>query len=56
MVNVCIFYDRFLYFIAIWYGQGHLVILWPFGIFSPVLVYCIKKSGNLAFADLCLFT
>jgi hypothetical protein len=23
---------------------SHLVILWQFGIFSPVLVYCVKKN------------
>jgi hypothetical protein len=23
---------------------AHLVILWSFGIFSPVLVYCAKKN------------
>jgi hypothetical protein len=23
---------------------GHLVMLWQFGIFSPVLVYCVKKN------------
>jgi hypothetical protein len=27
---------------------GHLVILWQFGMFSPVLVYCVKKK-------ICLF-
>jgi hypothetical protein len=23
---------------------AHLVIFWQFGIFSPVLVYCVKKN------------
>jgi hypothetical protein len=23
---------------------GHLVISWSYGIFSPVLVYCVKKN------------
>jgi hypothetical protein len=23
---------------------GHLVILWQFDIFSPVLVYCVEKN------------
>jgi hypothetical protein len=39
-----------IYFMAIWYS------LWPFGLFSPVLV-CLtkKKSGNPAWATLWAF-
>jgi hypothetical protein len=45
MENVGIFYVQVEYITAIWY------ILWSFGkfvvilyIFSPVLVYCVKKN------------
>jgi hypothetical protein len=31
-------YGSLVYFVAIWY------ILWLFGIFSPVWVYCTKKN------------
>jgi hypothetical protein len=27
---------------AIWYSLCHFVILWLFGMFSPLLVYCVK--------------
>jgi hypothetical protein len=40
-----------VYFTAIWYilrpfgiFYGHLVMLWSFGIFFPVLVYCVKTN------------
>jgi hypothetical protein len=40
-----------VYFMPIWKIlclfcklYGHLEILWQFGIFSPVLVYCVKKN------------
>jgi hypothetical protein len=46
MENLGIFYDQLVYlfycywkyFMAIWY------ILWSFGIFFPVLVFCTKKN------------
>jgi hypothetical protein len=33
MVNVCIFYDHLVYFMAIWYYS------WPFGILCGLLLY-----------------
>jgi hypothetical protein len=40
-----------VYFMAVWnilrplgIYYGHLVMLWQFGIFFPVLVYCDKKN------------
>jgi hypothetical protein len=49
--DVGIFYGHFINFKAIWY------IFWPFGIFSPVLVYFSQfwvpgKSGNTENEDL----
>jgi hypothetical protein len=38
MENVGIFYCHLVQF------NGHLVILWSFGTFPPVLVYCTKKN------------
>jgi hypothetical protein len=38
MENLGIFYDHLVYFTAI----GN--VLWPFGIFSPVLLFCTKKN------------
>jgi hypothetical protein len=38
MEDVGIYYGQLVYFTAIWY------ILWPFGIFFPVLVCCPKKN------------
>jgi hypothetical protein len=38
MLHVGLFHGHLVYFTAIWY------ILWLFGIFSPVLVYCTKKN------------
>jgi hypothetical protein len=49
------FYDHLAYFVAIWY------ILWLFGIFFLVLVYCTKKNlatlaGAASAADpFCIF-
>jgi hypothetical protein len=48
-----------VYFMPIWNKSitafficyAHLVILWSFGLFFPVLVYCVKK--NLATLVLC---
>jgi hypothetical protein len=34
----------YIYFVVIWYILGHLVMLWKFGIFSLVLVHCVKKN------------
>jgi hypothetical protein len=45
MKNVGIIYAHMKY--ILWtFGTfyGHLVILWQFSIFSPILVYCVKKS------------
>jgi hypothetical protein len=44
MEKVGIFFGYFEYITAIWHIFGHLVIQWKFGIFSPVLVYCVKKN------------
>jgi hypothetical protein len=44
MEDLGVFYGLWVYFTAVWY------ILRPFGIFSPVWVYCTKK--NLATLDL----
>jgi hypothetical protein len=40
------------------YITGILYVLWPFGIFSPALVYCVKKNlatldGRLKKAEMC---
>jgi hypothetical protein len=42
---------KIVYNMAIWnllrplsIFYGHLEIKWSFGIFSPVLVYCVKKA------------
>jgi hypothetical protein len=45
----CYFRGSLVYFMTIWY------ILWPFGIFYPVLVCCVKKSGNLVSMRRCCF-
>jgi hypothetical protein len=42
MENVGIFYVHFVYFTAI--GNIILYILWSFGKFFPILVYCTKKN------------
>jgi hypothetical protein len=47
--DVGTFYDRWVYFTAIWY------ILLPFGVFNGTLVYVypfwyVKKFGNPAFS------
>jgi hypothetical protein len=58
MEDVCTFYGRLAYFMAVWlilwpfglfYGRlayfmaiGY--IFWTFGLFFPVLVYCTKKT------------
>jgi hypothetical protein len=44
MENAGIFYGRSEYFTVLWYIYGHLVMLWKFGIFSFVWVYCVKKN------------
>jgi hypothetical protein len=44
-------WKRFTHSMAIWnillpFGifYGNLVLKWQFGLFSPVLVYCVKKN------------
>jgi hypothetical protein len=50
MEKVDKFFDHLECIMAFWYiipRCGHLVIYWPFGIFSFVLVLlCHEKSGN----------
>jgi hypothetical protein len=48
MEYVGIFNSHLVYFIAIWYIYGHLVYLWPFGIFFAFWYICYinEKSGN----------
>jgi hypothetical protein len=50
MENAGVFFGHSGYFTIIWYFLVILVMLWQFGIFSLVLVYCVKK--NLATLEL----
>jgi hypothetical protein len=44
------FYGHLVHFVAIWY------ILWPFGMFSPVLVCCTKKNLATLIQSICVET
>jgi hypothetical protein len=44
MKNAGIVYGRWDYFTVIWDIYGHLVTLWSFGIYYPILVHCTKKN------------
>jgi hypothetical protein len=53
------FFGHLKHITAIWsilwpFGTvyGHLVIKWQFGIFSPVLVYCVWKNPATLFMTL----
>jgi hypothetical protein len=69
MGYVGIFKGCLVYLTAIWYFCGHLVFLWPFGIFVAIwyilllafgifflfwYVECTKKSGNTELTKLLL--
>jgi hypothetical protein len=53
MEIVGIFYGHLVYLINF---IDILYILWKFGIFFPVLVYCTKKPGNPAAETIFLFS
>jgi hypothetical protein len=47
---LCLFYGQIVYFMAIWY------IMWSFGIFFPVWVYCTEKNlATLISMSTCLY-